>query len=162
MAAETWDDYRRRNDSFFVDRFQGLLKSRLDCPRCQLSSIKFDPFQYLALQLPGSDTRIIEVAVIDVPAPGSPLPYSFHPGPGRGAAAAAAVYPTAPLQVLRAAVKVSAHGIIQDIINCLGEELDGVGEEEHSKGSGYVYTVTEFWQGNVQRHYTVSGSVLAQ
>lgn len=35
-------------------RAQGLLKSTLDCPLCDASSTKFDPFMYLTLPLPES------------------------------------------------------------------------------------------------------------
>ena len=34
VASESWQVHRQRNDSFFVDRFQGLFKSTLVCPVC--------------------------------------------------------------------------------------------------------------------------------
>ncbi|XP_065176067.1 ubiquitin carboxyl-terminal hydrolase 19-like, partial [Sycon ciliatum] len=49
VAAESWDMYRRRNDSFLVDHMYGQFKSTLVCPTCQMVSIVFDPFMYLTL-----------------------------------------------------------------------------------------------------------------
>ena len=35
MADKAWEVYRKRNNSFFVDYFQGQFKSTLVCPVCQ-------------------------------------------------------------------------------------------------------------------------------
>jgi ubiquitin C-terminal hydrolase len=32
VMREAWANYRLRNDSYIVDRFQGMYKSRLECP----------------------------------------------------------------------------------------------------------------------------------
>jgi ubiquitin carboxyl-terminal hydrolase 4/11/15 len=52
VAAESWENYKKRNDSIIVDTFHSLLKSTLVCPECQLVSVTFDPFCYLSLPLP--------------------------------------------------------------------------------------------------------------
>lgn len=35
LAKESWDGYRKRNDSVIVDLFQGQYRSTLVCPECQ-------------------------------------------------------------------------------------------------------------------------------
>lgn len=50
-AAESWANYKKRNDSIVVDTFHGMLKSTLVCPGCELVSVTFDPFCYLSLPL---------------------------------------------------------------------------------------------------------------
>lgn len=52
VAAESWTNYKRRNDSIIVDTFHAQLKSTLVCPECNLVSVTFDPFCYLTLPLP--------------------------------------------------------------------------------------------------------------
>ncbi|XP_048740346.2 ubiquitin carboxyl-terminal hydrolase 19-like isoform X2 [Ostrea edulis] len=52
VADEAWEMYKKRNDSFIVDLFQGQYKSKLTCPVCGKISITFDPFLYLSLPLP--------------------------------------------------------------------------------------------------------------
>ncbi|KAG9093044.1 CSN-associated deubiquitinating enzyme Ubp12 [Ceratobasidium sp. UAMH 11750] len=56
LAKETWEGYKRRNDSIIVDLFQGMYKSTLVCPECSKISITFDPFMYLTLPLPITKT----------------------------------------------------------------------------------------------------------
>lgn len=34
IARDTWEGYKRRNDSIIVDLFQGTYKSTLVCPEC--------------------------------------------------------------------------------------------------------------------------------
>ncbi|KAJ3775965.1 hypothetical protein FB446DRAFT_354015 [Lentinula raphanica] len=52
FARESWEGYKKRNDSVIVDLFQGQYRSTLVCPECQKVSITFDPFMYLTLPLP--------------------------------------------------------------------------------------------------------------
>ncbi|QRW17479.1 ubiquitin carboxyl-terminal hydrolase [Rhizoctonia solani] len=56
VAKETWEGYKKRNDSIIVDLFQGMYKSTLVCPECSKISITFDPFMYLTLPLPVTKT----------------------------------------------------------------------------------------------------------
>lgn len=51
LADETWSNYKQKNDSFIVDHFHGLLKSRVVCPTCERVSSTFDPFVFLSLPL---------------------------------------------------------------------------------------------------------------
>lgn len=64
VAAESWSNYKKRNDSIIVDTFHGLLKSTLVCPDCALISVTFDPFCYLSLPLPVKRERAIEVTFV--------------------------------------------------------------------------------------------------
>ncbi|KAL5531349.1 hypothetical protein ACEPAG_4226 [Sanghuangporus baumii] len=52
LAKESWEGYKKRNDSVIVDLFQGQYRSTLICPECNKISITFDPFMYLTLPLP--------------------------------------------------------------------------------------------------------------
>ena len=52
MADRCWDIYKARNDSVITDLFAGMYKSTLHCPVCDKTSIIFDPFNNLTLQLP--------------------------------------------------------------------------------------------------------------
>ncbi|XP_021342964.1 ubiquitin carboxyl-terminal hydrolase 15-like [Mizuhopecten yessoensis] len=61
VAKESWENYRKRNDSVIVDTFHGLLKSTVHCPECAKISVTFDPFCYLSLPLPIKKERQLEV-----------------------------------------------------------------------------------------------------
>lgn len=61
LGRECWDGYKKRNDSVIVDLFQGQLQSTLVCPDCHKESITMDPFMYLTVPLPISQTRIVKV-----------------------------------------------------------------------------------------------------
>ncbi|KAG8727039.1 CSN-associated deubiquitinating enzyme Ubp12, partial [Ceratobasidium sp. 423] len=56
VAKETWEGYKKSNDSIIVDLFQGMYKSTLVCPECSKVSITFDPFMYLTLPIPSTKT----------------------------------------------------------------------------------------------------------
>jgi len=58
VANETWDMYKRRNNSIIVDLLQGQYKSKLICPSCNRTSITFDPFMYLTVPLPTEKFKI--------------------------------------------------------------------------------------------------------
>eukprot|EP00741_Cyanophora_paradoxa_P015306 tig00000194_g14775.t1 len=53
VAAESWEAFKKRNDSIIVDLMMGQLKSTLVCPKCTRPSIKFDPYMMLNLPVPG-------------------------------------------------------------------------------------------------------------
>jgi ubiquitin carboxyl-terminal hydrolase 4/11/15 len=61
VAAESWANYKKRNDSVIIDTFHGLLKSTLVCPDCELVSVTFDPFCYLSLPLPVKREKAVTV-----------------------------------------------------------------------------------------------------
>nr|CAB3267547.1 ZF(MYND)-3 zinc finger protein [Phallusia mammillata] len=60
VAEESWKLHKSRNDSFIVDLFHGLFKSKLDCPKCGHCSLKFDPFLFLTIPLP-KPKRVLSV-----------------------------------------------------------------------------------------------------
>ena len=64
VAAESWSNYKKRNDSVIIDTFHGLLKSTLVCPDCELVSVTFDPFCYLSLPLPVKRERAIDMTFV--------------------------------------------------------------------------------------------------
>ncbi|KAF8698530.1 ubiquitin-specific protease, partial [Rhizoctonia solani] len=43
VAKETWEGYKKRNDSIIVDLFQGMYKSTLVCPECSKVSLTLLP-----------------------------------------------------------------------------------------------------------------------
>ena len=52
IAKLSWERHKKINDSFIVDNFHGLLRSRLVCPICKKITIVFDPFMSLTVPLP--------------------------------------------------------------------------------------------------------------
>lgn len=50
-ALNTWKAHLERNDSVVVDRFQGLSRSTICCPRCQKRVSKFDVYTSIHLDL---------------------------------------------------------------------------------------------------------------
>ena len=63
-AFKSWEFYSLRNDSIIVDLFQGQYKSRVECIKCGKWSVKFDPFMFLSLPIPGTREIMIKVIVI--------------------------------------------------------------------------------------------------
>lgn len=57
LGKECWEGYKKRNDSVIVDLFQGQLQSTLVCPECHKESITMDPFMYLTVPMPITQTR---------------------------------------------------------------------------------------------------------
>lgn len=60
VAEISWKLYKSRNDSFIIDKFHGMYKSRLVCPVCKKESITFDPFLFLSVPLP-KPTKCVSV-----------------------------------------------------------------------------------------------------
>jgi ubiquitin C-terminal hydrolase len=60
-ADKAWHLHLRRDDSQVIENFMGLVKSRLECPKCQKISTTFDPFMYLSVPIPGSEIRTLNV-----------------------------------------------------------------------------------------------------
>lgn len=58
IATELWKLHKSRNDSFIVDLFHGMLKSKLTCPQCHQHSTTFDPFVFLSVPIPRGETRL--------------------------------------------------------------------------------------------------------
>ena len=55
VAAESWETFRKRNDSHFVDCFYGLLRSHLTDPFTNDTSVKFDPACGISVPIPVSN-----------------------------------------------------------------------------------------------------------
>ncbi|KAJ6246601.1 ubiquitin carboxyl-terminal hydrolase 11 [Anaeramoeba flamelloides] len=64
LAKQTWYNYKRRNDSYVVDLFQGQLRNRLICPECNTESYKFDPLMYLTVPIPTARDLHLNITVI--------------------------------------------------------------------------------------------------
>jgi len=58
VAAESWSGFCSRNRSKLVDLFYGQYKSRLDCPRCNKTSVTFDPYVYLSVPMPSESRKV--------------------------------------------------------------------------------------------------------
>ncbi|KAJ3426859.1 ubiquitin carboxyl-terminal hydrolase [Anaeramoeba flamelloides] len=67
VAKESWETYKKRNDSIIVDIFTGQLKSKLRCNICKKISVTFDPFIFLSLPFPSSKywELVIKVKYLD-------------------------------------------------------------------------------------------------
>ncbi|KAH6582054.1 hypothetical protein BASA61_008680 [Batrachochytrium salamandrivorans] len=57
VASEYWDAHAKRNDSIIVDKFQGQYKSKITCKVCGQTSVKFDPFMNLTMEIPQIKVR---------------------------------------------------------------------------------------------------------
>eukprot|EP00004_Rigifila_ramosa_P018775 TRINITY_DN470_c0_g1_i6.p1 TRINITY_DN470_c0_g1~~TRINITY_DN470_c0_g1_i6.p1 ORF type:complete len:1007 (-),score=229.61 TRINITY_DN470_c0_g1_i6:88-3000(-) len=64
VAAEAWENHKKRNDSIVVDYFHGQFKSTVKCPDCPKISITYDPFMYLSLPLPVKQTLKVNVTLM--------------------------------------------------------------------------------------------------
>jgi ubiquitin carboxyl-terminal hydrolase 4/11/15 len=52
LGQKSWDGHKLRNDSVIVDLCQGMYKSTVVCPVCEVVSVTFDPFMDLSVPLP--------------------------------------------------------------------------------------------------------------
>jgi ubiquitin carboxyl-terminal hydrolase 4/11/15 len=58
MGQKSWDGHKLRNDSVIVDLCQGMYKSTVVCPVCDVVSVTFDPFMDLSVPLPIKQTYV--------------------------------------------------------------------------------------------------------
>ena len=65
IARETWDWYKKRNESIIVDTFMGGYLSRVQCLDCEKKSVTFDPFMFLGVPVPDTRTVDVQVCVVD-------------------------------------------------------------------------------------------------
>jgi hypothetical protein len=72
-ASQAWDRHLLRNRSEIVELFHGQMRSKLVCPTCSHVSVTFDPFSFLSLPLPRSDSRQMQVTFV-------PMKLLSHPG----------------------------------------------------------------------------------
>lgn len=52
LARASWINFLKRNYSFIVENFFGQFRSLLECPKCDHSSLTYDPFQVVSLSIP--------------------------------------------------------------------------------------------------------------
>ncbi|ORX41170.1 hypothetical protein BD324DRAFT_613498 [Kockovaella imperatae] len=64
-SEKEWQIYRRRDDSFIVDLFQGQYRNRLECLTCHKTSTTYDTFMYLSLPVPTNKKHVILQELID-------------------------------------------------------------------------------------------------
>ncbi|XP_068649713.1 ubiquitin carboxyl-terminal hydrolase 9-like [Aristolochia californica] len=76
FSKECWTNHKARNDSIIVDVCQGQYKSTLVCPICNKISVTFDPFMYLSVPLPSTETRTMTITVIFSDGSMFPMPYT--------------------------------------------------------------------------------------
>ena len=65
-AEEAWEGFKKRNDSFIVDKFFGLVRSEVRCdhPECSRVSVTFDPQRAFMLPLPAVTTMMVKVTMV--------------------------------------------------------------------------------------------------
>lgn len=66
VSEESWKVHKMRNNSIFVDKFQGQYRSKLYCPNCNNSTSTFDPFFNLTVPVP-IPTRFKKIKYLFVP-----------------------------------------------------------------------------------------------
>jgi ubiquitin carboxyl-terminal hydrolase 4/11 len=59
LGQKSWDGHKLRNDSVIVDLCQGMYKSTVVCPVCEVVSVTFDPFMDLSVPLPIKQTYFV-------------------------------------------------------------------------------------------------------
>lgn len=64
FGASFWKGHIKRNDSPIVDLFHGQVYSKLKCPDCGFTSITFDPFDMINLEIPKKAVRKFEGYVV--------------------------------------------------------------------------------------------------
>ncbi|KAJ3430369.1 ubiquitin carboxyl-terminal hydrolase [Anaeramoeba flamelloides] len=66
LAKESLSNFKKRNDSFICDKFQGLLLNKLKCTSCDLISYKFEPMMSLSIPLVTKKNNEYDVVVIPI------------------------------------------------------------------------------------------------
>jgi ubiquitin carboxyl-terminal hydrolase 4/11/15 len=64
LAREAWRRFKLRNDSIVVDNLMGQFRSHLTCPQCKREQRKYDTYSSVALPLPTSSAKKMEIIVI--------------------------------------------------------------------------------------------------
>eukprot|EP00494_Astrolonche_serrata_P030109 UN30376 len=77
VAAESWTNFMKRNNSVLTDLTHGQLKSRVQCPKCDRISITFDPFCCLSLPIPTDDSKLQIITYIPYNPPSDFVPVSY-------------------------------------------------------------------------------------
>ncbi|KAK8897463.1 hypothetical protein M9Y10_015413 [Tritrichomonas musculus] len=63
-AVEAWKRYKLINDSIVVDIFDGLFRSKLLCPKCNSTTVVFDPYRSIPLPIEKPHTKKLKVVFV--------------------------------------------------------------------------------------------------
>jgi len=65
VAKESWDTFKKRNDSKIVDEMYGLMKSHLVCNVCKKEAVKFDAYSNVSVPVPSTIMAKVKVVFVD-------------------------------------------------------------------------------------------------
>lgn len=139
VAAESWSNYKKRNDSIIIDTFHGLLKSTLVCPDCKLVSVTFDPFCYLSLPLPVKRERAIEVTLNRTTK--NPLTNNQFSGPSSSSLPSGSNNDRRCQPIKLTKLMVPKIGQISDICNAVAKAINEKSDEYYNREKGYAPTL---------------------
>lgn len=162
LAAESWSNYKKRNDSIIIDTFHGLLKSTLVCPDCKLVSVTFDPFCYLSLPLPVKRERAIEVTLYRT------APHQLTPsGPCSSLVPTVCERLCLPIKLTK--LMVPKIGQISDICNAVAKAVNERSDDLFNREKGFAQTlspdrliVAEVYQHRFQKLFSKDDSYTPQ
>jgi len=63
-GAQAWEAHLRRNDSFVLDTAYGQFQSTCICPNCHRTSVSFDVFNHISLEIPRTPKSRKSIPVI--------------------------------------------------------------------------------------------------
>ena len=66
-AKRFFNHHQQLNDSIITDLFSGLLRSEVQCPKCNYKSITFDPFNTLTLPIPSKNEMYEQIQLFYIP-----------------------------------------------------------------------------------------------
>ena len=75
-GAQAWETHQQRNNSFVLDTAYGQFQSTCICPQCRRTSVSFDAFNHVSLEIPQPlmTTKTIAVLVFRLPTMGADTP----------------------------------------------------------------------------------------
>lgn len=76
IAAAFWQQHLDRNQSLIVDYMHGQYRSQVTCPLCRKTSLTFDPFLMLSVDIP-PPLKKYEVCIVPSSLSQSPTRYAF-------------------------------------------------------------------------------------
>ena len=56
-----WNFHKKREDSIIVDLFHGQFKSEIFCPTCKKLNITYEPFMFLSMSIPSSESSNVKI-----------------------------------------------------------------------------------------------------
>jgi len=64
IAKQSWIAHLKRNDSIIVDNFQAQYMSKLLCPRCEKTTVVFDPYMAISIPLSKPHQKTLDVTFV--------------------------------------------------------------------------------------------------